>query len=83
MSIVPLITFKAGICDFDVSRDLSLSILGMSSTLPTSHTQLFSNGKCRPAHRLPKSSPNLVPATSTSMKKMSLFTSAGGLAPHQ
>ena len=26
MSISPLITFKAGICDFDVGRDLSLSL---------------------------------------------------------
>lgn len=87
MSISPLITFKAGICEFDVSRDLSFCLLELSSTLPTnkitSNLHQFADDEYRPAHRLPKSFPNPLPATSTSMKKRILSTSAGGLAPRR
>ena len=87
MSISPLITFKAGICEFDVSRDLHFSLLELSTTLPTNKIinalQAFSDDEYRLAHQLPKSFPNPFQATSISTKKMSLSTSAGGLAPHR
>lgn len=87
MSISPLITFKAGICDFDVSRDLPFSLLELSSTLHmkkiTGNFQRSSDHEYRPAHQVPQSFPNLPLATSTSMKKMSLSTFAGGLAPRR
>ena len=84
---MPLITFKAGICNFDVSGDLFFSPVELSLTLLTnkitSKLRHLSDDEYRPAHRLLRSFLDLLPATSTSTKKTILSTSAGALAPRQ
>ena len=54
MSISPLITFKAGICDFDVSRDLPILFLRLRINKILKTFRWVSDNRFRPAHLLPK-----------------------------
>ena len=86
MSITPLITFKAGICDFDVSNASLFLAFGTEHDIVQEQDgksfKLIVDHEFRLVHPLPKLFPKLLQATSISTKKMSLSTSAGAHVQH-